>query len=517
MINAQTDLGGFPTADAATSPRLRCQRARRPVPRHPAERHVVREPQHVEGPFNNLDMRKAVNFAVDRTALAPTWRLGATPTDQIFTPGIPGYYDADIYPLDRPDYRQGTALVGSSCGTTGEALDVQYGFGTGSDGSRERPRADRLHRRGTPLDRVVETTEAGEAGGRLRPADQRLGSGLSRTPRLPGQLLNGNFIKAANNVNLSYFNDPIMNAKLAQANLLTWAWAVPDLRRPRRRAHARLRADCPRRQYERAHLQLVARERLCLRARLRSRPEHLPHQVALSRFAGVEALLAVARDAIGRRAGPARDDLAQLGADVVEPDAVVGCDAFREPAVDKLAKARPAELLAVVVRTALPARKPSPSRSPSSCGPNESVTKASNQQTIPALTPKSSTPASQASRRIASKPWTRQIASMFAALPPPTETRPGTARARADRRAATGRSAGARARRGPRTARRSERGRSASSPTAVGTWRTRGRSFPVSDTACRSSAAVCSGGSGVPPIPKICRVTSYAAARTAAS
>ena len=57
---------------------------------------------------------------------------------------------------------------------------------------------------------------------------------------------------------------------------------------------------------------------------------------------------------------------------------------------------------------------------PSSCGPNESVTPASNQQIIPALQPASTTPASHASRRIRSKPCRRQTASMFAVLPPQT-------------------------------------------------------------------------------------------------
>ena len=49
---------------------------------------------------------------------------------------------------------------------------------------------------------------------------------------------------------------------------------------------------------------------------------------------------------------------------------------------------------------------------PSSWGPYESVTPASNQQIIPALQPVRTTPASQASRRISSNPCTRQIASI---------------------------------------------------------------------------------------------------------
>ena len=51
---------------------------------------------------------------------------------------------------------------------------------------------------------------------------------------------------------------------------------------------------------------------------------------------------------------------------------------------------------------------------------NESVTDSANQQFMPALIPHSTIPACQASTSTRSRPWTRQIASMFAVLPPPT-------------------------------------------------------------------------------------------------
>src|SRR4029453_7591704 len=67
-------------------------------------------------------------------------------------------------------------------------------------------------------------------------------------------------------------------------------------------------------------------------------------------LARVEALLAVARDAEGCCARAAGHDLTQLGADVVEADAVLRRDALGEAAVDELPVARAAERLAVVVR-----------------------------------------------------------------------------------------------------------------------------------------------------------------------
>src|SRR4051794_16498841 len=73
-----------------------------------------------------------------------------------------------------------------------------------------------------------------------------------------------------------------------------------------------------------------------------------------------EPLLARSRHAVGRRTGPACDDLAQLVADEVEPHAVVGREPFREAAVDELAVARAAALLAVVVRARAAGNEPEP-------------------------------------------------------------------------------------------------------------------------------------------------------------
>ena len=126
-------------------------------------------------------------------------------------------------------------------------------------------------------------------------------------------------------------------------------------------------------------------------------------------------------DAVGARAGAGADDLGELGAVEAQRDAVVGREpgreAFARRAACRPAAARPRRRSA---GRRCPGRKPSPSRIPSSCGPNESVTPASNQQIIPALQPASTMPASHASRRIASKPCTRQIASAFAVFPPET-------------------------------------------------------------------------------------------------
>ena len=57
--------------------------------------------------FASARMRRAVNFAVDRPALARNALAGfsSVPTDQYLPPGTPGFRDADIYPLGGPDPR----------------------------------------------------------------------------------------------------------------------------------------------------------------------------------------------------------------------------------------------------------------------------------------------------------------------------------------------------------------------------------------------------------------------------
>jgi YVTN family beta-propeller protein len=65
--------------------------------------------------FADVRVRKAVNHAIDRRALArpvgPLGEIEAEPTDQYLPPGMPGFRDADIYPLT-PDVATARRLMG---------------------------------------------------------------------------------------------------------------------------------------------------------------------------------------------------------------------------------------------------------------------------------------------------------------------------------------------------------------------------------------------------------------------
>jgi YVTN family beta-propeller protein len=66
------------------------------------------------GPFTDPRLRRAVNFAMDRRALAE--HTGGSeagqPTDQLIAPGVPGFEDAAIYPLGGPDLASARRLAG---------------------------------------------------------------------------------------------------------------------------------------------------------------------------------------------------------------------------------------------------------------------------------------------------------------------------------------------------------------------------------------------------------------------
>jgi YVTN family beta-propeller protein len=66
--------------------------------------------------FSSFRLRRAVNLAIDRRALARAGGmidgLPARPTDQYLPPGMPGFEDVDVYPLE-PNLRKARALAGA--------------------------------------------------------------------------------------------------------------------------------------------------------------------------------------------------------------------------------------------------------------------------------------------------------------------------------------------------------------------------------------------------------------------
>jgi ABC-type transport system substrate-binding protein len=61
---------------------------------------------------NNASLRRAVNFALNRRALVSTGgALASRPSDQYLPSILPGFKDADVYPLERPDLSRARTLA----------------------------------------------------------------------------------------------------------------------------------------------------------------------------------------------------------------------------------------------------------------------------------------------------------------------------------------------------------------------------------------------------------------------
>ena len=96
--------------------------------------------------FRDVRMRQAVNYAIDRRALAQRGDryspLPAHPTDHYLPPGMPGFRDAHVYPMT-PDVVQGTE-AGTRRQESSRALHLQLLSVSGARPDRQgRPSRDR--------------------------------------------------------------------------------------------------------------------------------------------------------------------------------------------------------------------------------------------------------------------------------------------------------------------------------------------------------------------------------------
>jgi DNA-binding SARP family transcriptional activator/ABC-type transport system substrate-binding protein len=64
--------------------------------------------------FADARMRRAVNFVLDRRAIADTY--GWRPADHYLPPAMPGYRESRVYPIDRPQLERARALAGDRGG-----------------------------------------------------------------------------------------------------------------------------------------------------------------------------------------------------------------------------------------------------------------------------------------------------------------------------------------------------------------------------------------------------------------
>jgi ABC-type transport system substrate-binding protein len=178
--------------------------------------------------FSSVAARQAVNLALDRPAIIATaGAFAGTPTDQYIPPTVPGFRDESLYPLDGPstaDLARANALVDQAgirgqtavlyTGNSAPVLNaaqlikdqlVRIGIGVQIQAFS---RGEQIAREGTQGEPFDMTTE-GWVNDYLDPFD---------TLNL---FLDGSTIKPFDNIDISYFDDPVVNAQLQAAAQLT--------------------------------------------------------------------------------------------------------------------------------------------------------------------------------------------------------------------------------------------------------------------------------------------------------
>jgi peptide/nickel transport system substrate-binding protein len=170
---------------------------------------------------DNPQLRRAVNYALDRPALARAFGYrGAKPTDQYLPPGFPGYRDAQLYPLQGPDVAAARKLAQGHL----RGGNVVYLACPSSD-CRDRAVivAQNLEKIGLHVEIRAgygQYALAGVKGTGFDIADVVTRPDYADPYGLVEKLLDGRTIRAIGNTNLSYYVDPQFSHALDEAQRL---------------------------------------------------------------------------------------------------------------------------------------------------------------------------------------------------------------------------------------------------------------------------------------------------------
>jgi len=231
VINGDTDIGGFPTADAA---KIRDQYGVNKPHTGSSPSFYVRHNavfwylnMNRNGPLfkGNDVLARAVNYAIDRPQMVRQHgALGGVRTSHILPVGFPGYKAGDVYPLKGSNYSFANKLAnGHTRGGNCNFWTFNTSFGpTVAQVVQYNMKQIGLNCNITPLDRVVETTKAGVKG---ETGFDLLLNGWGQDYPDPYDfiniLLSGDAITPDNNVNLSYFNEAKWNKLMTAASRLS--------------------------------------------------------------------------------------------------------------------------------------------------------------------------------------------------------------------------------------------------------------------------------------------------------
>ncbi len=167
-------------------------------------------------PFDKLEVRQAVNYAIDRNALVRLYGGLATPTENILPPTYPQYKKHTLYPLDLAKAKQ---LI-QQAGVSGTTLEV---WGNSRETSKKPVEylTDVLNKIGfkaTPkiIDAAVYWTTIGNQKTKAQIGFADWFQDYPHPLDWFDVLLNGTRITDTHNNNYSNFDDPTINSKIAE-------------------------------------------------------------------------------------------------------------------------------------------------------------------------------------------------------------------------------------------------------------------------------------------------------------
>ena len=171
---------------------------------------------------NNVALRKAVNYAIDRPALIEQFGGFGRATDQYLAPSMPGFSDARLYPLERPFVKKAKALAAGHLRSRRAVLYLRNASATAQ--ARGQIIQANLARIGLQVDVVIQDRTHDPAR-RGEPFDMvDVGCPFPDYPDPYATLVagfDGRQIRDEHNSNLSYLNNRRFNRLFAAASRLT--------------------------------------------------------------------------------------------------------------------------------------------------------------------------------------------------------------------------------------------------------------------------------------------------------
>jgi ABC-type oligopeptide transport system substrate-binding subunit len=177
---------------------------------------------------NNIPLKKAVNWAIDRQALvAQGGYLAGKRTDQILPPGMAGFRDATLYPLKVNDKSMAQAKK-LAAGHTRDGKVIVYAGNRGATPLRAQILQFNLKQIGLDAEtklfaRAVQIEKEGTRGEPFDLTFEGWIADYADPYDFINVLLSGDSLHASNNNNVAYFNDPAYNKKMEAASRLSGA------------------------------------------------------------------------------------------------------------------------------------------------------------------------------------------------------------------------------------------------------------------------------------------------------